>query len=415
MKRRLFRTGFTLVELLVVIAIIGVLIGLLLPAVQKIREAAQRTQCANNLKQITLACHNYHDANLVLPPGLVGPGVVTNNYATDFGTFSNNSQCFGVGCYLLPYLEQLNLYNNMLQQTTFVPPGAGLNGSNGLSFDFNVKDFGPAPPGPNPPLNSGFTKIQPWLLYYTWPPPTYTYMDVNMKTFQCPSNPIDVPPNMDIYAGTTWFSAVWISPIYYFTDKNNVLNYGGWVENYGGYNGANPIPQYPFMHVDYSGVAGYGGDADPTNLYASQYKGVFTNRSRHSLGDITSADGTSNTLMFGEVTGINPNGFGLSFGGTPPPGQTGSYPSNGFNYSLAGFGCTPTYNGLANGSGALMTQFSSNHLGVVQFCSCDGALRILKVGGTATPNSNDWQVLQDLAGWADGYPRTTNDSSLITN
>ena len=92
---------FTLIELLVVIAIIAILIGLLLPAVQKVREAAARTKCANNLKQIGLALHNYHDANNALPPRSGG-----TYHATSSSTFDSNLGRLGTMVFLLPYVEQ---------------------------------------------------------------------------------------------------------------------------------------------------------------------------------------------------------------------------------------------------------------------------------------------------------------------
>jgi prepilin-type N-terminal cleavage/methylation domain-containing protein/prepilin-type processing-associated H-X9-DG protein len=98
------RSGFTLIELLVVIAIIAVLIALLLPAVQAAREAARRTQCVNNLKQIGLALHNYISTNDTLPPGALPAWV------PDSTTYINNGD-FSAQFRLLPYLEQQNLFN----------------------------------------------------------------------------------------------------------------------------------------------------------------------------------------------------------------------------------------------------------------------------------------------------------------
>lgn len=129
LEQRAHRHGFTLIELLVVIAIIAVLIALLLPAVQQAREAARRSQCKNNMKQLGIAIHTYAASHKVFPPSSIsGLGVGVWVYATDPTAQSNlNYRLHSFVSLLLPYMDQSGLYNQLdFTQSALSPANRGV-------------------------------------------------------------------------------------------------------------------------------------------------------------------------------------------------------------------------------------------------------------------------------------------------
>ena len=156
MKTQQAKAGFTLVELLVVIAIIGILIGMLLPAVQQVREAARRTACANNIRQCALASLNFESAHMRFPPGMNFRGEHNNSRTGDPVTPrpSNNQRALNIAwsMYILPFVEQNNLYNGFQSGTsnwdndfrTLVDGNGKLLVSNVIPFFICPSDASPA-------------------------------------------------------------------------------------------------------------------------------------------------------------------------------------------------------------------------------------------------------------------------------
>ncbi len=224
------RRGFTLVELLVVIAIIAVLVGLMLPAVQMVREAANVAQCQSNLHQLVVAVHNYHDEHGVMPPYWTGP-----NDPVYGGWFSN----------LLPYVEENPIY--MMMVNDYIASGTFFNTQTLVSAA--VPPSGTAttvtvtvPASPGAPYNGYSYGGSPGYTYQTtvWSNPGTgaVYQTTNhgiwlngvhdhaYKILQCPSDPSDHPEGL-VYGG-------------YWGSNNYPANWNAWGNGQGGV-GTRPI------------------------------------------------------------------------------------------------------------------------------------------------------------------------------
>lgn len=304
------RKGFTLVELLVVIAIIGILIGMLLPAVQSVREAARRTQCANNLRQVGLAAHNYDSAHGELPPGPMGrvDGLMP---VGPLWTYQSTSTL----AWLLPHLEQQNIHQRL----------------DPIAFDLNRHDVRPE-----------YMAREEWWNGNDDGDGLFFGLSTPVTDVRCPSD-ANAEPNKAVYD-------------YHALGCTNI-----------------PFPQLiqstaPLATTNYVVCDGsIGGNHDcNVNSVRFGFKGVFRNRESISIEKIR--DGSSNVVMMGESLG-----FIDDLPGNGPQNIRHSLVTGGaaimrpdlFGQGLELFS-TPAF--------GQELQFGSAHPGIVNFIFCDGSV-----------------------------------------
>jgi prepilin-type N-terminal cleavage/methylation domain-containing protein len=325
------RRGFTLVELLVVIAIIGVLVALLLPAVQAARESARRSSCSNNLRQIGLATLNYESALGHMPPGYLAGANAVKPFDSPSPAGVLHQQT-GVLAIILPYMEGGNVHKQF---------GSKLN----LGADQNDEPY--SNPSKEPALTIAATAV---------------------PTFLCASTPSERPTvaTIDKRCGIVQDSG------FLGLDEREWSRAG---------------TDLGLTH--YLGVAGVWGTVGNINTHImrgvkyninADLPGVFGNRSKVRLGEVI--DGTSQTLMFGEAPGT------IGTGITDPVNHPGEA-YDGFTHgnAWAGWGTLPTFFGLAVSvennvpTGATYdtkwSYYGSLHVGGVQFCFADCSMKSL--------------------------------------
>jgi prepilin-type N-terminal cleavage/methylation domain-containing protein/prepilin-type processing-associated H-X9-DG protein len=333
--------GFTLIELLVVIAIIGVLIALLLPAVQAAREAARRMQCVNNLKQIGIALHTYHDQVGMFPPGGITGG--DEWWAANVVTWR---------ALILPQLDERPLYNAI----NFSQVGLG----GGFAVD----------------QGAGYTI---WLtVTNTWLCPSDGTNGGGLRPFGGPDGQWSFPPPIDPNTGRP----VTVVP---------VANYAGsFGDNYCGGTLCNGLPWETFppinlppgkARIGWDGFWGTTADINGPNG-GGRLRGFFDYASHQTATLASVTDGTSNTLIVGEVIpsrAANSNFWGTN-GGTA--GTTVPLGWNSNTFPAADPACYTQWQGVNTPVGcrysAAAQGFVSMHPGGANFLFADGSVKLLK-------------------------------------
>jgi prepilin-type N-terminal cleavage/methylation domain-containing protein/prepilin-type processing-associated H-X9-DG protein len=319
--------GFTLIELLVVIAIIAILIALLVPAVQRVREAAARTQCSNNLKQIGVAMHNYADANKVLPPSCAKKAIQDPTTGSPANMPTYNPAAYHWSYFILPYMEQTALYNS-------VPIG----------------------PPPAPPAGSGSSPPN-LATSAMWSTPEYTrLMTTPLSFMRCPATS---------------------DKQFYDDNARGVQVKGRAAASYVVViSGTMPINN----NNDDGGTGGITSLFDFYQLSHTRLDGPFGQNVRYRLTDIT--DGTSSTAAAGEryryhdgpgSEGNNGHGGWGIYAVASPHAQNGHNLFSGSTF----LPFNPVIPTPASDTTHLIG-FSSRHEGGINFVFCDGSVRFIR-------------------------------------